>query len=114
MLNSPIAARLTIQLPGTAVWRHRPAYAEIVHRAKRQGLAGTSVFHGVEGFGADGRIHHEQALRLAAHGPCTVVLVDDEQYLRAFLHGLSDLLELTEASAVLDRVRVYRPRVRRP
>lgn len=113
MLNSPIAARLTVQLPGAAVWRHRPAYAEIVHRARKQGLAGASVFHGVEGFGTDRRIHHERPVRLAGHGPCAVVLVDDEQRLRAFLLGLSDVLEHTAGSAVLDRVRVYRPGSRR-
>ncbi|NUP64645.1 MAG: DUF190 domain-containing protein, partial [Nonomuraea sp.] len=35
-----LAARLTIHLDAAVVWHHRPAYAELVHRAHREGLAG--------------------------------------------------------------------------
>ncbi|MFF0125834.1 DUF190 domain-containing protein [Streptomyces mirabilis] len=102
------AVRLTIHLDGAVLWHHRPAYAEFVHRAHREGLAGASVFHGLTGFGADRRIYHERPAHLAAKGPCTVVLVDQEDRLRCFLLGVRDVLEHTEALAVLDRVRIHR------
>ncbi|MEV6940626.1 DUF190 domain-containing protein [Streptomyces sp. NPDC051172] len=47
-----LAARLTIHLDAAVSWHHRPAYAELVHRAHCEGLIGASVFRGVIGFGA--------------------------------------------------------------
>jgi PII-like signaling protein len=109
MPGSSEVARLAVQLPGAALWHHRPVYAEIVHRARRQGLAGVSVFQGVEGFGADRRIHHEHALRVTFRGPVEVIVVEDEQRLRDFLLTIADLLEHTSATAVLNQVTVHRP-----
>ncbi|MEV0486845.1 DUF190 domain-containing protein [Streptomyces sp. NPDC050508] len=101
----PLAARLTVHLAAAAVWHHRPAYAELVHRAHREGLAGASVFHGVTGFGsADSRHSH-----LGGHGPCVVIIVDEERRLRAFLSHVADVLGETAAVAVLDRVRIHVP-----
>jgi hypothetical protein len=31
------AARLTLHLDAAALWHHRPAYAELVHVARREG-----------------------------------------------------------------------------
>jgi PII-like signaling protein len=102
------SARLTIHLSASAVWRHKPAYAEIVHRAHKQGLAGASVFHGFEGYGIHLKIHQDRPSHLRTHGPCAVVIVDEEERLRAFLLTLEDILTVNGV-AVLDRVRVYRP-----
>ncbi|WP_329311111.1 DUF190 domain-containing protein [Streptomyces sp. NBC_01262] len=103
-----MSARLTIHLSASAVWHHKPAYAEIVHRARRQGLAGASVFHGFEGYGIHLTIHHDKPSRLRAHGPCAVVVVDTEDRLRAFLGALEDILSVNGV-AVLDRVEVHLP-----
>lgn len=108
MLQSGPAARLTIYVAIHALKRHMPVYTEIVHRAHREGLPGASVFYGLLGYGAAMRIHEDRPSRLSAHGPCTVVIIGDEQRLRAFLTGLEDLLPLS-GIAVLDRVEVYRP-----
>lgn len=112
------AARLTIHLAGDAVWHHRPAFVEIVHRACEAGLAGASVFHGVEGYGHHMRIHDERSVRLIAHGPCAVEIVDDEQRLRAFVDTLEDILSMTGV-AVLKTAEIHRlpappPRSRLP
>ncbi|WP_225851068.1 DUF190 domain-containing protein [Streptomyces sp. HPF1205] len=104
-LDGPVAARLTIHLAGDAVWHRRPAFAEIVHRARKAGLAGASVFHGVEGYGHHMRVHEEHPVHLVAHGPCAVEIVDGEQRLRAFLDTLEDILTTTGV-AVLERVEV--------
>lgn len=100
--------RLSVQLAGAAVWHHRPAYAEIVHRARSEGLAGASVFHGIEGFGPGRDIHHERPARLTADGPCTVEIVDDEDRLRCFLLAVTEVLEAAEATVVLEPVTVRR------
>ncbi|MGW9032052.1 DUF190 domain-containing protein [Streptomyces sp. NPDC055722] len=103
------ATRLTIHLDGAVLWHHRPAYAELVHRAHQEGLAGASVFYGVTGFGAQ-RTIRERPAHLAAKGPCAVVIVDEEVRLRFFLLCVQEVLEQTEAVAVLDRVRIHQPR----
>ena len=101
--SDTVAARLTVHLDAAALWHHRPAYAEIVHRARREGLPGASVFHGLTGFGAGapGPAH------LAVKGPCTVVIVDEEPRLRSFLPCVADVLGETGAVAVLDRVWIH-------
>nr|WP_322769993.1 DUF190 domain-containing protein [Frankia sp. Cr1] len=43
-----------------------PLASEIVHRAHRAGLAGASVFRGVEGFGASSIVHTTRLLSLSA------------------------------------------------
>ncbi|WP_405875094.1 DUF190 domain-containing protein [Streptomyces sp. NBC_00005] len=102
-----LAARLTIHLDAAVLWHHRPAYAELVHRARREGLTGASVFHGVAGFGAG----DPKRSPLAPKGPCAVVIVDEEPRLRDFLPHVADVLGETSAVAVLDRVRIHTPRV---
>ncbi|WP_419996026.1 DUF190 domain-containing protein [Streptomyces boninensis] len=99
----PAAARLTLYLDGTTLYHHRPAYAEIVHRAHRDGLAGATVLHGTLGFGADGQPGGGRK------GPYAVLIVDDERRLRAFLDSIEDVLEPTAALVVLDPVRVHGP-----
>lgn len=107
MTHSATVARLTIHLTGNAVWHHRPAYAELVHRARREGLAGASVFHGLQGFGGEGHMHRERPGHVGAVGPCAVVIVDEEQWLRAYLLAVGDVLEQATGIAVLDRVEVH-------
>ena len=103
--QSAAAARLTIHLAGDAAWHGRPAFAEIVHRARRAHLAGASVFHGIEGYGHHLRIHDERPFHLIARGPCAVEIVDEEQRLRAFVDSLEDILTMTGV-AVLEPVRI--------
>lgn len=111
MPRSAPAARLTVYLAGTAMWHHAPAYAEIVHRARRAGLSGASVFHGVEGFTAGGPVLHERPAHLRRVGPCAVVIVDDEQRLRDFLADTAPVLDAVARLMVMDRVRIHRPAV---
>ncbi|WP_037915250.1 DUF190 domain-containing protein [Actinacidiphila yeochonensis] len=106
---STTAARLTVHLSGSAMWHHRPAYVEIVHRALHAGLAGASAFRAVEGYGRHLRVHQEHVSRLSHHDSTVVVVVEEEQRLRDFLAGLSDILEVTGV-AVVDPVELHHPR----
>ncbi|EFE65084.1 predicted protein [Streptomyces viridosporus ATCC 14672] len=45
------APRVTIFIGENDAFPHRPLSSEIAHRAHKSGLAGASVFHGIEGFG---------------------------------------------------------------
>ena len=105
-LESGPAMRLTIFVKANDRWHHRPLYTEIVHRAHRGGLAGASVFHGIEGFGKSEMIHTSRILDLSDNLPCSIVIVDAEQRIRDFLPQLDELV--TEGLVLLDRVEVVK------
>ncbi|MEU4131654.1 DUF190 domain-containing protein [Streptomyces wuyuanensis] len=98
------ALRVTIFIGENDVWHHRPLYTEIVHRAHEAGLAGASVFQGIEGFGASSLIHTQRLLSLSENLPVAIVIVDDEQRIRAFLPRLDELV--TEGLVILDNCEV--------
>ncbi|WP_035847195.1 DUF190 domain-containing protein [Kitasatospora azatica] len=102
-LSGP-ALRLTVLVGDTDTWHHRPLATEIVHRAHAAGLAGASVFHGVEGFGAGSAVHSARLLSMSEDLPVAVVIVDEADRVRAFLAGLTDLL--TGGLVMLDEVEV--------
>ncbi|MGX1756055.1 DUF190 domain-containing protein [Streptomyces lydicus] len=86
------ALRLTVLVGEEDVWHHKPLYAEIVHRVRHAGLAGASVFRGIEGFGSAGIVHTQRLLSLSEEMPVAVVVVDTEERVRAFLPQLDELL----------------------
>lgn len=98
------ALRLTVLIGESDRWHHRPLSSEIVHRAHRAGLAGASVFHGVEGFGANSLIHTSRLLSLSEDLPVAVVVVDTEERVRAFLPQLDELA--VEGLVMLDACEV--------
>ncbi|MFI9151588.1 DUF190 domain-containing protein [Streptomyces sp. NPDC053367] len=108
-MTGPTAARalrLTVFVDEDDTWHRRPLYSEIVHRAHEAGLAGASVFRGIEGFGASSLIHTSRLLSLSENLPVAVVVVDTEERVRAFLPRLA---ELAGAGLVtLDEVEVVR------
>ncbi|MGW5685509.1 DUF190 domain-containing protein [Nonomuraea sp. NPDC003754] len=110
MTLSGRALRLTVLVDDTDTWRHRPLYTEIVHRAHAAGLAGASVFRGMEGFGAGNVVHTTRLLSMADDLPVAVVIVDAEEKIRAFLPQLDELH--IEGLAVLEEVEVVHYRGR--
>ncbi|MFF8526169.1 DUF190 domain-containing protein [Streptomyces werraensis] len=85
------ALRLTVLVGECDTCRHRPLYSEIVHRAHAAGLAGASVFRGIEGFGASSLVHTSRLLSLSEDLPVAVV-VDTEERVRAFLPEVDALV----------------------
>jgi PII-like signaling protein len=100
------ACRLTIYIGETDQYRHRPLYTEIVHRAHRKGLAGASVFRGIEGFGASSHIHTNRLLSLSEDLPVAIVIVDTEERITDFVAELDELV--TEGLVTVEPVEVYR------
>jgi uncharacterized protein len=86
------AQRLTIIVGESDTVEHRPMYTEIVHRAHAAGLAGASVFRGVEGYGAGSRVHTTRILSLAEDLPVSVVIVDTAEQIQAFLPKLEEIV----------------------
>jgi uncharacterized protein len=100
------AVRLTIFIGEDDTWHHKPLYHEIVHRAHTAGLAGASVLRGVEGYGASSRVHTTRLLSLSQDLPIAIVIVDQDDRIRAFLPQLDELV--TEGLVIIDPVEVIR------
>jgi hypothetical protein len=100
------ATRLTIIIAENHQWHHRPLYTEIVHRAHAAGLAGASVFKGIEGFGRSSTIHTTRILSLSEDLPIAVVIVDLDEQIAAFLPELDELVQ--EGLVTLEPVEVVR------
>lgn len=106
------ALRLSVFVGESDTWHHKPLYHEIVRRAKEAGLAGATVLHGIEGYGASSRIHTSRLLSLSEDLPVLIVIVDEPERVRAFLPELDDLV--AEGMVILDDVEVVRYVGRKP
>ena len=100
------ALRLTVYVGENDRVHRRPLYSEIVHRAHAAGLAGASVFRGIEGYGASSRIHTSRILSLSEDLPIAVVIVDSRERVEAFLPQLDELV--TEGLVLVEEVTVVR------
>jgi uncharacterized protein len=98
--------RLTIFIGESDHHGRTPLATEIVQRAHKAGLAGASVFRGVEGFGASNHIHTTRILSLSDDLPIAVIVVDTEERIQGFLGDLDELI--TEGLVIVDDVEVVK------
>jgi PII-like signaling protein len=96
------ALRVMVFIDDDDVWHHKPLYTEIVHRAHAAGLAGASVFHGVEGFGASSTVHTTRLLNLSEELPMVIIIIDAPERIRGFLPQLDELID--EGLVTIDEV----------
>jgi uncharacterized protein len=71
----------------------KPLYQAIVERARERGLAGATVIRGIEGFGADSRLHTARILRLSEDLPVLIEIVDFEERIAEFLPTVDEMVE---------------------
>lgn len=71
---------------------HQPLYTAIVERARASGLAGATVFKGIEGFGGHSVVHAARVFDVSSDLPVLVEIVDSEEKVAAFLPQLDDLI----------------------
>jgi len=98
--------RLTIFVGESDHHGHTPLATEIVQRAHRAGLAGASVFRGVEGYGASNHIHTTRILSLSDDLPIAIIIVDTEEAIQRFVPELDELI--TEGLVIIDEVEVIK------
>lgn len=82
----------------------KPLYQAIVELLRDRGIAGASVFRGIEGYGANARLHTSRILRLSEDLPVLIEVVDREETLRAILPDLDEMIG--DGMITLERVEV--------
>ncbi len=100
------AQRLRIYVGDSDRWHGQALYSAIVKRAHDLGLAGATVLHGVEGYGATSRIHTARILDLAGDLPVVIDLIDRPERIAAFLPVLDEMV--SEGLVTLEDVQVVR------
>ncbi len=71
----------------------RPLYEAIVLKARELGLAGATVWRGIEGYGAGSRIHTAKILRLSEDLPILIEIVDTEEKILVALPQFDAMME---------------------
>lgn len=87
------AVRVSIYIGESDRHGRTPLHTEIVQRAREAGLAGATVLHGIEGFGASSVIHTSRLLTMSEDLPVIVVIVDTPDRIDGFMPQLDDLIE---------------------
>ncbi|NLI01184.1 MAG: DUF190 domain-containing protein [Chthonomonadales bacterium] len=78
---------------GESDWWHGQAlHTAIVERARREGMAGATVLRGVEGYGANSRIHTASILRLSEDLPMVIEIVDLPERIERFVPLLDEMV----------------------
>jgi hypothetical protein len=85
-------------------WHGKPLYQAIVERVRKEGLAGATVVRGIEGFGADSRLHTSRILRLSEDLPVVIEIVDSAERIDAVLPLLDEMV--SEGLVTVEKVQV--------
>jgi PII-like signaling protein len=72
---------------------HLPVYEKIVTEARKQNLAGATVYKGVMGFGGNSRIHSAKILRLSEDLPLVIEIVDELKKIEEFIPTVEKIFE---------------------
>ncbi len=99
------AKRLRIYLGERDAHKGRPLAEALVRSARDHGLAGATVFRGVEGYGVNSRIHSLHPLTLSADLPVLVEIIDVPARIEAFVPVVLQMLT-AGALVTLDDVTV--------
>jgi len=89
-------------------YEKQPLYEWIVKKARESGLAGATVFRGLEGFGASSRLHTAKLLRLSSDLPIVIEIVDTDEKIQAFMPLIDEAIKNGLATLEKTRIRFYR------
>lgn len=74
-------------------WRGKPLHTALLESMRANDIAGVTVYRGILGYGANRRIHADNALHLSHDVPILLSVIDTEEKLRAYIPVLDDMLQ---------------------
>jgi uncharacterized protein len=90
----------------------QPLYTAIVDELRRAGLAGASVFKGIEGYGGHSVLHAARVFDLSTDLPILIEVVDTEERIKAILPLIDELVH--EGMVTLESVEIIHYRAGSP
>ncbi len=85
------AQMLRVHIGANDTWDGEPLHLALLKRFHQLDLAGATVYRGLEGYGASGRIHRQKTFR-SGDEPVTVVAVDFAQKLARAMPYLDEMI----------------------
>lgn len=86
------AKMLRIHIGERDKWEGAPLYEAIVKRARQLDIAGATVYRGVLGYGAQGRVHKHKTLALSHDDPILISVIDEEPKINELLAALEAMV----------------------
>lgn len=86
------ALRLRIFLGEAQTWHGKPLAQALLELAWNQGIAGATVFKGVEGFGPEHYLSTERIPDVAINLPVIVEIIDQEEAIARILPYLDEMV----------------------
>ena len=102
--------RLTIYIGDSFRYGHKKLYYAIVEMLHDEGIAGATVLHGIEGYGADKQIHTARILDLSGDLPVVIIAIDRTEKIEAVLPKLDAMIDKGLVTTEEVRVVFSRPR----
>jgi PII-like signaling protein len=87
------AKMLRIHFTEADKWQGESLYKAIVEKCHELGLAGATVYRGLEGFGASARIYHARSLSISRNAPIMVTVIDTEHQIQKLIPYLDKMIE---------------------
>lgn len=87
-------------------WQGRPLHEAIVSKCVELGMAGATVYRGIEGYGASTRIRHRSHWTFSKDAPIVLTVIDTEEQIEKLIPYLDAMVE--EGLVALSRVEVIR------
>ncbi len=81
-------------------------FEAIVHLARSKGIAGATVFRGVEGFGAHSRMHKSSILELSEDLPILIEIVDVSEKVEGLLPEIDAIIEKANCGVMMTMEKV--------
>jgi PII-like signaling protein len=73
-------------------WHGEPLHEAIVKKCRELGIAGATVYRGIEGFGESARIYHTHTLSISKNSPVMITVVDREEQVVKLLPHLDEMI----------------------
>ena len=87
-------------------WQGKPLHEAIFAKCRELGIAGATIYRGIEGYGTSTRIHHGSHWILSKDAPIMVSIIDTEEQINKLIPHLDTMVE--EGLIAMSRVDVIR------
>ena len=87
-------------------WKGKPLHEAIVAKCRELGMAGATVFRGIEGYGTSTRIRHASPWTFSRDAPIMVTIIDTDEQIRRLVPELDAMVQ--EGLVVVSKVEVIR------
>jgi len=74
-------------------WHGKPLHEAILAKCVELGMAGATVYRGIEGFGASTRIHHASHWTFSKDAPIMLTIIDKEERIAVLIPHPDEMVE---------------------